>query len=63
MSSEPPSKPKGLFLYANLLDPSNDPAPGTITGAPVVYTQSSNGDASSPGEGNAPKQAINAGRY
>jgi len=36
----PPPPPRaGLSLYANLLDPSNN-APGTISSAPVSYTQS-----------------------
>ena len=60
MSSELPAKPKGLSLYANLLD-ANETAPGTISSAPVLYKQPSNGDAAD--EGPASKQNINAGRY
>ena len=58
-------RPGGLSLYANLLDPSSkkDPAPGTISRAPVVFKQPS-GDGSQMDEAAAEKQQqISAGRY
>ena len=64
MTSDTPSKPGGLSLYANLLDPSTEssPAPGTISRAPVVFKQSSEDNAQSD-ESAAKKQQLNAGRF
>ncbi|KAL9131036.1 MAG: hypothetical protein Q9217_000922 [Psora testacea] len=50
----------GLSLYANLLDPGGkDSAPGTISGAPVVYKQPQTDDAL-PDASAADKQQISA---
>ncbi|KAJ5176324.1 uncharacterized protein N7482_002201 [Penicillium canariense] len=55
-----PSKPGGMMsLYANLLDPSAESSPGTISRAPVVFKQSSEIDAQSD-ESAAKKQQLNA---
>lgn len=64
MTSDTPSKPGGLSLYANLLDPSaeSSPAPGTISRAPVVFKQSSEDNAQSD-ESAAKKQQLNSGRF
>ncbi|RHZ73487.1 hypothetical protein CDV55_108717 [Aspergillus turcosus] len=43
-SDSTPSKGGGLSLYANLLDPSSNNSPGTISRAPVVFKQASEGD-------------------
>lgn len=56
-----PDKP-GLSLYANLLDPSADSAPGTISRAPVVFKQSSEDNAQSD-DFAAKKQQLNAGSF
>lgn len=37
--SAPPPARGGLSLYANLLDPKNASAPGTISSAPVSYNR------------------------
>lgn len=58
-SDSTPSKPGGtLSLYANLLDPSADSNPGTISRAPVVFKQSSEDNAQSD-ESAAKKQQLN----
>ena len=58
-----PSKTGGMMsLYANLLDPSAESAPGTISRAPVVFKQSSETDAQ-PDESAAKKQQLNAGTF
>ncbi|CAI7629026.1 unnamed protein product [Penicillium pancosmium] len=52
-----PSKGGGMMsLYANLLDPSAESAPGTISRAPVVFKQS---DDAQPDESAAKKQQLN----
>ncbi|KAL4927209.1 putative G-patch DNA repair protein (Drt111) [Aspergillus undulatus] len=63
MSSEStPVKPSGMLsLYANLLDPSADHSPGTISRAPVVFKQAE-GEAQSE-EASAKKQVNNALRF
>ncbi|KAJ5355438.1 uncharacterized protein N7496_012650 [Penicillium cataractarum] len=54
------SKAGGMMsLYANLLDPSAESTPGTISRAPVVFKQSSDTDAQ-PDESAAKKQQLNA---
>ncbi|KAE8364844.1 hypothetical protein BDV27DRAFT_144994 [Aspergillus caelatus] len=59
-SENTPSKPGGMLsLYANLLDPSADNSPGTISRAPVVFKQASEGE-SQPDESAAKKQQLNA---
>lgn len=61
-SENTPSKPGGMLsLYANLLDPSTDNSPGTISRAPVVFKQASEGE-SQPDESAGKKQQLNAGR-
>jgi splicing factor 45 len=58
-----PSKSGGMMsLYANLLDPSAESTPGTISRAPVVFKQSSETDAQ-PDESAAKKQQLNAGTF
>lgn len=58
-----PSKGGGMMsLYANLLDPSAESAPGTISRAPVVFKQSSDADAQ-PDESSAKKQQLNPGTF
>ncbi|KAJ5231571.1 uncharacterized protein N7469_006159 [Penicillium citrinum] len=54
-----PAKGGGMSLYANLLDPSAESAPGTISRAPVVFKQSSEADAQ-PDDSAAKKQQLNA---
>ncbi|KAJ5149462.1 hypothetical protein N7448_001040, partial [Penicillium atrosanguineum] len=53
--------PKGgmMSLYANLLGPSAESAPGTISRAPVVFKQSSETD-EQPDDSAAKKQQVNA---
>ncbi|GIJ82401.1 hypothetical protein Asppvi_000909 [Aspergillus pseudoviridinutans] len=59
-SDSTPSKGGGLSLYANLLDPSsNTSSPGTISRAPVVFKQASEGD-SQTDDSAAKKQQLNA---
>lgn len=54
-----PSKGGGMMsLYANLLDPSAESAPGTISRAPVVFKQSDDAQAD---ESAAKKQQLNPG--
>ncbi|KAJ6122437.1 hypothetical protein N7512_004902 [Penicillium capsulatum] len=56
-----PSKSGGMVsLYANLLDPSAESAPGTISRAPVVFKQSSESNDAQPDESAAKKQQLNA---
>jgi splicing factor 45 len=50
-----------MSLYANLLDPSAESAPGTISRAPVVFKQS-DADAQ-PDESAAKKQQLNPGTF
>ncbi|KAL1968798.1 hypothetical protein VTN77DRAFT_1159 [Rasamsonia byssochlamydoides] len=61
MAPEPASTKSGMLsLYANLLDPSSDSStPGTISRAPVVFKQSSEGD-SQQDDAAAEKQQISA---
>ncbi|PYI17733.1 hypothetical protein BO99DRAFT_363742 [Aspergillus violaceofuscus CBS 115571] len=61
MSSDPaPPKPGGgLSLYANLLDPSADNSPGTISRAPVVFRQGAEAEAH-PDDPAAKKQQLSA---
>ncbi|KAL4809063.1 hypothetical protein BDV18DRAFT_94173 [Aspergillus unguis] len=60
-SDQTPAKPGGMLsLYANLLDPSADNAPGTISRAPVVFKQP---EEAQPEEASAKKQANNALRF
>lgn len=49
-----------MSLYANLLDPSAESAPGTISRAPVVFKQS---DDAQPDESAAKKQQLNPGTF
>ncbi|PKX93125.1 putative G-patch DNA repair protein (Drt111) [Aspergillus novofumigatus IBT 16806] len=59
-SDSTPSKGGGLSLYANLLDPSsNASSPGTISRAPVVFKQASEGD-SQTDDSAAKKQQLSA---
>ncbi|KAL4921206.1 hypothetical protein BDW62DRAFT_141240 [Aspergillus aurantiobrunneus] len=61
-SGSTPSKPGGMLsLYANLLDPSADNSPGTISRAPVVFKQAE-GEAQSD-EASAKNQVNNALRF
>lgn len=63
MAPEPtPPKGGGMSLYGNLLNPSADSTPGTISRAPVVFKQSSETDAQ-PDESAAKKQQLNAGTF
>ncbi|KAJ5655471.1 hypothetical protein N7507_007421 [Penicillium longicatenatum] len=56
--STTPAKGGGMMsLYANLLGPSADSAPGTISRAPVVFKQ---GDDAQSDESTAKKQQLNA---
>lgn len=57
-----PSKGGTMSLYANLLDPSADSTPGTISRAPVVFKQSSEPDVQSD-DSAAKKQQVNAGTF
>ncbi|RAL16473.1 putative G-patch DNA repair protein (Drt111) [Aspergillus homomorphus CBS 101889] len=61
MSSDPaPARPGGgLSLYANLLDPSADNSPGTISRAPVVFKQGAEAEAQSDDPA-AKKQQLSA---
>ncbi|EPS31193.1 hypothetical protein PDE_06148 [Penicillium oxalicum 114-2] len=54
----PPSKGGKLSLYANLLDPSAESTPGSISRAPVVFKQSSEADTETD-ESAAKKQQLN----
>lgn len=56
----PPSKGGKLSLYANLLDPSAESTPGSISRAPVVFKQSSEADTETD-ESAAKKQQLNPG--
>lgn len=63
MASESASKkaPKsGMSLYANLIADSTD-APGTISGAPVIFKQSS--EAAQTDDSATKKQQVNTGNY
>jgi hypothetical protein len=60
-SDSSPPKRGGLSLYANLLDPSSNTSPGTISRAPVVFKQASEGD-SQTDDSAAKKQQLSAGR-
>lgn len=60
--SAPPKSGGMMSLYANLLDPSAESTPGTISRAPVVFKQSSETDAQ-PDESAAKKQQLNAGTF
>lgn len=63
MAPEPaPRKSGGMSLYANLLDPSAESTPGTISRAPVVFKQSSETDAN-PEESAAKKPQIDPGTF
>ena len=53
----------GLSLYANLLDPSNNSATGTISRPPVVFKQPAGEDLPQDKAAAAEKQQISAGRY
>lgn len=56
--STTPAKGGGMMsLYANLLGPSADSAPGTISRAPVVFKQGDDAQ----DESTAKKQQLNAG--
>jgi splicing factor 45 len=58
-SDSTPAKPGGMLsLYANLLDPSADNSPGTISRPPVVFKQAE-GEAQS--EEAAAKKQVNNG--
>lgn len=59
--STPPKGVGSLSLYANLLDPDADSTPGTISRAPVVYNQSTEGE-SQPDKSAAKKQQL-SGRH
>ncbi|KAL3468280.1 hypothetical protein BJX64DRAFT_874 [Aspergillus heterothallicus] len=62
-SDSTPNKGSGMLsLYANLLDPSAEKAPGTISRAPVVFKQASEGEAQAD-EASAKKQMNNALRF
>ncbi|KAI9371566.1 hypothetical protein BJX61DRAFT_543575 [Aspergillus egyptiacus] len=61
-SDSTPSKGGGMLsLYANLLDPSANDSPGTISRAPVVFKQAE--DEAQPDEASAKKQLNNALRF
>ena len=57
------SSRSGLSLYANLLDPSSrsEGSTGTISGAPVLYRQSTTREDSK--ADSVDKQQVNAGSY
>ncbi|PLN78857.1 hypothetical protein BDW42DRAFT_137027 [Aspergillus taichungensis] len=58
MSDSNQPKPGGMIsLYANLLDSNPSPSPGTISRAPVVFKQSSEGE-SQPDDSAAKKQQL-----
>ena len=59
------SRPGGLSLYANLLDPAptQDATPGTISRAPVVFKQPGGGDLQIDQATVEKQQQISAGRY
>ena len=59
MSDPSASKParSGLSLYANLLDPAGN-APGTISGAPVTYSNTKAEAASADDEAAKKQQAF-----
>lgn len=59
-SEQGPRKGGGMSLYANLLDPSAESTPGTISRAPVVFKQSTETDAQ-PEESAAKAPKINPG--
>ncbi|KAL2812818.1 hypothetical protein BJX63DRAFT_421534 [Aspergillus granulosus] len=62
-SDSTPNKGSGMLsLYANLLDPSADNTPGTISRAPVVFKQTAEGEAQVD-EASAKKQVNNALRF
>jgi splicing factor 45 len=62
-SDSTPAKPGGMLsLYANLLDPSADNSPGTISRAPVVFKQGAEGEAQLD-EASTKKQASNGALY
>jgi splicing factor 45 len=60
-SQSTPSKGGGLSLYANLLDPSDAATPGTISRAPVVFKQATDGDPQQEDPASN-QQQISAGR-
>lgn len=65
MASEgnPPAKGGGISLYSNLLDPSDDATPGTISRGPVVFKQPTDDDAQQDDDAAASKkQQISSGR-
>ncbi|KAL2788097.1 hypothetical protein BJX66DRAFT_266285 [Aspergillus keveii] len=62
-SDSTPNKGSGMLsLYANLLDPAAESTPGTISRAPVVFKQASEGEAPVD-ESAAKKQVNNALRF
>lgn len=62
MAPQPVAKSAGLSLYANLLDPASDGSagPGTISKAPVLFTQGS-GENIDADDTAADKQSKSAG--
>ncbi|KAF9887892.1 hypothetical protein FE257_009552 [Aspergillus nanangensis] len=57
--SSTPAKPGGMLsLYANLLDPSADTSPSTISRGPVVFQQASEGDLQA--DDSAAKKQLNS---
>ena len=62
---KPTPQPRGgLSLYANLLDPSSNPAGGTISSAPVRYNQTEDTGGASQGKpgDSASKAPLNSGK-
>jgi splicing factor 45 len=63
MADNQSAKPRtGLSLYANLLDPSSDSAPGTISRAPVVFKQPASDEVRVEEASPPEKTQISAGR-
>lgn len=53
----------GMSLYANLLDPSANAAPGSISKAPVLFNQQVHEERPGSISSAAQKQQINSGSY
>ncbi|KAL1960268.1 hypothetical protein VTO42DRAFT_8811 [Malbranchea cinnamomea] len=59
MAAQPTPPKSGMTLYANLLDPSDTTTPGTISRAPVVFKNVTDGDTSQE-DAASKKQQISA---
>lgn len=58
-----PPRSSGLSLYANLLDPSSESTPSSVSRGPVIFKAAGTDAAENDASASAKKPAIDSGKY